>query len=127
MPVTVNLRNNTDLFIKVDGIDEVIVPNTELEDKTIQWVSSENKTIKLFPTVECNTQPNLSGSISFVQNDGIFIERGSLNNGSNVELEADVSELPIKIIQTTNEGGGKLLEWSLITSETVINLTYNKI
>ena len=125
MPVTVNLRNNTDLFIKVDGIDEVIVPNTELEDKTIQWVSSENKTIKLFPTVECNTQPNLSGSISFVQNDGIFIERGSLNNGSNVELEADVSELPI--IQTNNEGGGKLLEWSLITSETVINLTYNKI
>lgn len=127
MSVTVNLRNNTDLFIKVDGIDEVIVPNTELEDKTIQWVSSENKSIKLFPTIECNTQPNLSGTITFVQNDGIFVERGTLNNGSNVELEADVSELPIKINQTTNDGGGKLLDWSLVTPQTVVNLSYNKI
>ena len=45
MSVTVNLRNDTSsFFLKVNGIDEVIVPNSEIESKTIQWVSTDNKT-----------------------------------------------------------------------------------
>ena len=47
MSVTVNLINNTTLFMKVDGIEEVIVPNSEIEDKTHQWISTENKSIKI--------------------------------------------------------------------------------
>lgn len=127
MAVTVNLRNNTDLFIKVDGIEEVIVPNSEIEDKTIQWVSNENKSIRLFPTIECNTQPNISGSISFVENDGIFVERGILSTGSNVELDADITDSSFRIVQNTDDGGGKLLDWSLINPQTEVNLAYNKI
>jgi len=127
MAVTVNLRNNTDLFIKVDGIDEVIVPNNEVEDKTVQWVSSENKTIRLFSTVECNTEPNFIGSLTFVENVGIFVERGFFTSGSNIELDADVTDTSNRIVQSTDEGGGKLLDWSSITSETELNLSYNKI
>lgn len=127
MSVTVNLRNNTDLFIKIDGIDDVIVPNTELEDKTIQWISTENKNIRLFPTIECNTAPNIQGTITFVENSGIFVERGNLDNGQNVELDADITDTSLRIVQTTNDGGGKLIDWGLITPQTVVNLSYNKI
>lgn len=127
MSVTVNLRNNTDLFIKVDEIDGVIVPNTEVEDKTIQWVSSQNKTIRLFPSVECNTEPSFIGSLTFVENVGIFVERGSFTSGSNVELDADITNTSNRIVQYTDEGGGKILDWSSITSETELNLSYNKL
>jgi len=127
MSVTVNLRNNTDLFIKVDEIDGVIVPNTEVEDKTIQWVSSQNKTIRLFPSVECNTEPSFIGSLTFVENVGIFVERGSFTSGSNVELDADITNTSNRIVQSTDEGGGKILDWSSITSETELNLSYNKL
>jgi len=127
MSVTVNLRNNTELFIKVDEIDGVIVPNTEVEDKTIQWVSSQNKTIRLFPSVECNTEPSFIGSLTFVENVGIFVERGSFTSGSNVELDADITNTSNRIVQSTDEGGGKILDWSSITSETELNLSYNKL
>jgi len=127
MSVTVNLRNNTDLFIKVDEIDGVIVPNTEVEDKTIQWVSSQNKTIRLFPSIECNTEPSFIGSLTFVENVGIFVERGSFTSGSNVELDADITNTSNRIVQSTDEGGGKILDWSSITSETELNLSYNKL
>ena len=51
MNLTVNFRNNTTRFIKINGIDTVIKPNDEIEDITYQWFTSENKTIDLFSTI----------------------------------------------------------------------------
>ena len=39
MALTINFRNNSDLFAKISGVfdDKVITPNSVIEDKTIQW------------------------------------------------------------------------------------------
>ena len=39
MALTINFRNNSDLFAKIFGVfdDKVITPNSDIEDKTIQW------------------------------------------------------------------------------------------
>jgi hypothetical protein len=124
MSVTVNLRNDTSLFIKVNGIDEVIVPNSEVEDKTIQWISIENKTIQIFDNEACNGAPVCQGSLNFVTNDGIFVDRGDFSGAQLVKMQADVLGKTEVILQIENGGGGKLLEWAEITSDTVLNLTF---
>jgi hypothetical protein len=123
MSVTVNLRNNTTFFIKVNGIDEVIVPNSEIEDKTIQWISTENKNIQIFDSEEVN---NLicQGSLNFVSNDGIFVDRGDINGTQLVKMQADITGAGNVILQEENGTGGKLLEWSEIDPETTVNLSF---
>lgn len=127
MAVTVNLRNNTDFFVKVTGIEEVISPNTPLEDKTIQWVSQENKQISFFTTQDCSGAPTIVGSISFVTNDGIFVDRGNITGAQSIKLMADITGTPISISQLENNGATKLLEWSQIDQDTVVNLSFDKI
>jgi len=124
MSVIVNLRNDSSLFIKVNGIEGVIVPNSEIEDKTIQWVSVDNKTIQIFDNEACNGVPVCEGSLNFVTNDGIFVDRGDFTGTQLIKMQADVKGNPNHILQTENGTGGKLLEWSDIDSETEVNLTF---
>jgi hypothetical protein len=124
MSVTVNLRNNTTFFIKVNGIDEVIVPNSEIEDKTIQWISTENKTIQIFDNEEANNTPICQGSLNFVTNDGIFVDRGNFTGAQFVKMQADITGTVNVILQEENGTGGKLLEWSEIDPETTVNLSF---
>lgn len=126
MSVTVNLRNNTDFFIKVNGVDGVINPNTTLDDRTIQWVSSENKQISFFPTEECNTSEVLTSSLTFVTNDGIFVERGTLSGAGTVILDADITGTANRVVQSESNLVEKLLDWSELVPETVVNLSFNK-
>lgn len=124
MSVTVNLRNDTSFFIKVDGIEEVIVPNSELEDKTHQWVSTDNKSIKIFNNEACSGAPICQGTLNFVNNDGIFVDRGNFTGEQLVKFQADISGTSISIVQIDNDGLQKLLEWSEIDSDTVVNLSF---
>ena len=124
MSVTVNLRNNTTFFIKVNGIEEVIVPNTEIEDKTIQWVSTENKNIQIFNNEECTGQPICTGSLNFVSNDGIFVDRGSFNGTPLVKMQADVTGVSENITHEESNQLEKLLEWSEIDPDTTLNLSF---
>ena len=126
MSVTVNLRNNTDFFIKVNGIEEVINPNSELEDKTIQWISTENKEITFFSTQECNTPQLFKSLLTFVTNDGIFVDRGEISGTQTVTLDADITGTAIRVIQSENGSAEKLLNWEEIGPETVVNLSFNK-
>lgn len=121
MSVTVNLRNNTTFFIKVNGIEEVIVPNTEIEDKTIQWISTENKTIQIFNDEQCSGQPICASSLNFVTNDGIFVDRGSTNQ---VKMQADVTGVARSVVHDETNELEKLLEWSEIVPETTVNLSF---
>lgn len=122
MALKVNLRNNTSLFIKVEGFDDVIVPNTPLDDRTFNWESDSNKVISFFTNEEC-TNLSFTGSISLVSNDGIYVDRG--NQASNtIKLDADISSTALRIIQDSNGTGGKLLEFSEITPTTSVNLSY---
>lgn len=124
MPVTVNLRNDSSSFIKISGIDEVIVPNSEIEDKTIQWVSNDNKIISVFSNEACDGTAICVGSLTFLPNDGIIVERGEISGVQSIKLESDVTNKFNRISQVDNESGGKLIEWSDVNDETVINLTF---
>jgi hypothetical protein len=122
MSVTVNLRNNTDFYAKVDGIVDVINPNTLLEDKTIQWVSSDNKTIKFYSTEACDTTPICSGTISFSQTEGIKVDRGDITGTQTIKLDADCKSY--RVIQESNEIAEKLIDWSEVGTDCVVNLSY---
>ena len=124
MAVTVNLRNNTDFWVKVDGLNEVIAPNSLLDDRTYQWISSENKSIKFFPTVECQGTPVLISTLKFQENVGIKVHRGELSGAQVVKLDADSKGF--RVIQEENSVEEVLLEWLKIGSECVVNLNYNK-
>lgn len=123
MSVTFNLRNDTSLFIKVNGIEDVIVPNTPLEDKTIQWFANENKIIEFFPTIECLGTPLGVGNITFITNDGLYVNRGDFG-AQVVKMQADVNSISNYYFQETNQPEHKLLEWSEITDETVVNISF---
>jgi len=124
MSVTVNFRNDTSFFVKINGIEGVIVPNSELEDKTVQWNSSENKTIDFYNDENCVGTPICQSSLNFVTNDGIFVNRGNFQDTQLLKMQADIPETPYLLVQTENDGGGKIIEWSEITPETEINLSF---
>lgn len=124
MNITVNLRNNTDWWVKVDGLEETIAPNTPTDDRTYQWISNQNKAIKFFPTAECEGNPLLISTLTFQENVGIKVHRGELNGAQVVILDADSKGL--RVVQAENGNEQLLLEWSQIDNECVVNLNFNK-
>lgn len=122
MALIVNLRNNTNLFIKVEGFDDVVVPNTPSDDRTFNWESDSNKVISFFNNEEC-TNLSFTGSLSIVNGDGIFVDRGNQTSDT-VKLDADISSSVLRLIQETNGTGGKLIDFSEITPTTTVNLSY---
>jgi hypothetical protein len=122
MALKVNLRNNTSLYIKVEGLDDIIVPNTPLDDRTFSWESDSNKVISFFTNEEC-TNLSFTGSLSLVNNDGIYVDRGNQTTDS-IKLDADISSSFLRIVQESNGTGGKLMEFSEITPDTTVNLSY---
>lgn len=126
MDITINLRNNTNFFIKISGNEQVIEPNSNLEDKTIQWTSSVGSEIKVYQTIECNTTPICVGNIQITPNSGIFVDRGDITGAQTIILEANVEKTHTSLTQSINGTGGKLLDWSDVTSETEVTLCFNK-
>ena len=124
MSVIVNLRNNTTFFMKVNGIEETIVPNSELEDKTHQWISTDNKNIQIFDNETCSGEPICTGNLIFNTGDGIYVDRGNFSGAQLVKMQADITEKAENIIQVENTGSQKLHDWAEITPETTVNLSY---
>jgi hypothetical protein len=124
MALIVNLRNMTDLFIKVDGIDETIVPNTALDDRTIEWESDNNKQIKFFSTEDCSGSPVLVSNLVIDQTDGVKVQRGTWSGTPNIVLEASANN--ITLIQDSNGVEEKLVDWQEVTSETHVSLVFSK-
>ena len=124
MSVTINLRNNTDWWVKVDGLDETIAPNTPLDDRTYQWVSTENKQIKFFSSQDCDGSPIMISTLNFEENVGIKVRRGDLDGAQVVFLDADSKGF--RVVQEGNSVEEVLLVWEQIDSECVVNLNYNK-
>lgn len=122
MALKVNLRNNTSLYIKVEGFDDIIVPNTPLDDRTFSWESDNNKVISFFLNEEC-TNLSFTGSITLVNNDGIFVDRGNQTTDT-IKLDADISSSVLRLLQESNGTGGKLMEFNEITPDTTVNLSY---
>lgn len=125
MAATVNLRNNSSFFIKVNGISEVIVPNSNVEDKTIQWVSNETKQISVFNTIDCVAPAICEGSLTFQTNVGIFVERGPITGTQSVKLQSDITSTTVSMIQNDNDSGGKLVDWADFDETKAINLSFS--
>ena len=130
MAHTFNFRNNSDLFAKIAGVfeDQVITPNSEIEDKTIQWEetsSSGNKQIQLFPTEDCNTAPSVNATLRW-DADGIYITKGT--SPADIELQIDMHtvswEIHPVITETTEE---TILSGDELPAEPVVNISFNKI
>jgi len=122
MALKVNLRNNTSLYIKVSGFDDIVVPNTQLDDRTFSWESDEDKTITFYTDSGC-TVSEFSGTLSLVNNDGIYVSRGNQTTDT-IKLDADISLSIHRVLQETNSSAEKLLEFSEITPLTTVNLSY---
>lgn len=122
MSLTVNLRNNTNLYIKVEGYDDVVVPNTPSDDRTFSWQSDSNKVISFYNDEQC-TNLSFTGSLSLVNADGIYVDRGN-QTADTVKLDADISSSALRVIQETNGTGGKLIDFGEITPTTTVNLSY---
>jgi hypothetical protein len=134
---TVNLRNNTNFFIKVDGIDGIvntpelsdstmIAPNNTTEDKTIEWTSTENKQIHFYTNETGDGGSVCDASLIFNSGDGVYVNRGTQTSGETIKLDADVSDTAIRVILETNGPDEKLLDWGSLNDSTVINISFNK-
>ena len=134
---TINLRNNTDFFVKVDNIsgivntpplalDVMIAPNSTTEDKTIQWESSENKQIHFYTNEMGDGGSICDASLIFKSDDGVYVNRGVQTSGNTIKLDADVSMTSNRVTLETDGPDEKLLDWSLFNDSTVINLSFNK-
>lgn len=124
MSVTVNLRNNTDFWVKVNGLDEIINPNTPLDDRTYQWISTENKLIKFFNNISCEGSPVMTATLTFNVNEGIKLNRGELIGQQVVKLSADCGSTRLE--QEENMEDTLLSDWESINSETVVNMDFKK-
>jgi hypothetical protein len=134
---TINLRNNTDFFVKVDGIsgikntpeladETIIAPNSTIEDKTIQWVSVENKQIHFYTNERGDGGSICDSSLVFNVNDGVYVNRGVQTSGNTIKLNADVTDTFKRVELETEGPNEKLLNWELLNDSTVINLSFNK-
>jgi len=130
MAHTFNFRNNSDLFAKIAGVfeDQVITPNSEIEDKTIQWEetsSSGNKQIQLFPTEDCNTAPSVNATLRWDAN-GIYITKGT--TPADIELQIDMLTVSWEIHPVITESTEEtILSGDELPAEPVVNISFNKI
>ena len=124
MKITVFLRNNTNFWVKVDGLIDTIAPNTALDDRTYKWESMENKQISFFSTETCEGQPFLISTLSFVENDGVKVNRGDIIGDQVIKLEADCKSNRVFQLQNGNEE--RLVSWEELGEESEINLVFNK-
>lgn len=113
---TINSRNESNKFIKQLGDSLIHNPSGSTEDVTVQI---ENVTSnKVFEVFSNENGTNLVGSFSVVfrPNDGVYL---SLSNIAGAKIYGDVDfKNGVEVIVNGEE---KLLDWTNLKSDTVIN------
>lgn len=128
MALTINLRNDSDLFLKVTGVydDQVITPNSLVEDKTIQWEesnSSGSKNIACYSTVDCNTAAVTTMVIKW-DNTGFYLTKG-LTTGLYLQADAQFDDLH-HALDIEDSVEAELCTFSSFPSNPVLNLSLKK-
>lgn len=134
---TINLRNNTDFFVKVDNVSGIvntpeladntmIAPNSTIEDKTIQWNGTDNRQIHFYTNERGDGGSVCDASIMFNVGNGVYVNRGTQTSGNTIKLDADVSDSNIRVLLETEGPDEKLLDWGSLNDSTIINLSFNK-
>ena len=129
MALTINFRNNSDLFAKIFGVfdDKVITPNSDIEDKTIQWDEtnpSGEKNISLYSTEDCNTTPSATLKVRWDGN-GFYVTKGDSPAGLVLNADTKFSDLVFSTIVTDNVEN-ELCTYESFPSEPEINLSLDK-
>ena len=129
MALTINFRNNSDLFAKIFGVfdDKVITPNSDIEDKTIQWDennASGEKNISLYPTEDCNTTPSATLKVRWDGN-GFYVTKGDSPEGLVLKADTKFSDLVFSTIVTDNVEN-ELCNYESFPGEPEINLSLDK-
>lgn len=115
---TLNVRNESNKFIKLLNDSYVHKPSGDTEDVTVELLDvSSDKIFNIYSDESCNSFLGLM-KILFKVGDGVYINlenivgnkiEGDFNFGSNVEVLAGSEEI--------------LLSWSELNSSTIINVT----
>ena len=129
MALTINFRNNSDLFAKISGVfdDKVITPNSGIEDKTIQWDENNvngEKNISLYSTEDCNTTPSATLKVRWDGN-GFYVTKGDSPEGLVLKADTKFSDLVFSTIVTDNVEN-ELCNYESFPSEPEINLSLDK-
>lgn len=114
---TINSRNESNKFVKQLGDGFVHKPSGATEDITVQIEDiSSNKVFEVFSN---ENGTNLVGSYSvvFKQNDGVYL---NLSNVVGCKLYGDIDFA--NSIEISVNGEEKLLDWSELNLNTVINV-----
>jgi len=118
---TLNVRNESDRFIKLFNDSFVHKPSGETEDVTVQLLDvSSDKIFNVYAEESCSTFLGIM-KVIFRDNDGVYLNlanipgtkiQADLNFNGNIEVLAD-SEI-------------KLADWANVIPSSIINITLSK-
>lgn len=115
---TLNVRNESNKFIKLDGDSFILKPASEIEDITFELLDvSSDKTFNIYSDEACDNFVGIFKLI-FRTNDGVFLNLGNLS-GNKLLGDFDFQNN----IEVSIENEEKLLDWLVLNSSTIINLT----
>jgi hypothetical protein len=119
---TINVRNESNEFIKLDGDSYVHKPSDSIEDLTNEFLNiSSDLTFNVYSDEECvNFIDNFK--IIFRIEDGVYL---NLGNFTSKVLEGDLDyKSNIELVPNEEQ---KLLDWNLLSSSSVINLRFSNV
>lgn len=129
MALKINFRNNSDLFAKIPGVfnDQVITPNSVIEDKTIQWDESSSdgtQNISLYSTEECNNTP-LATLVVKWNSTGFYITKGSSPSGLSLNVDTKIAD-SVFSLEIVDDLENELCTFESYPSEPILNLSLDK-
>jgi hypothetical protein len=119
---TLNIRNESNKFIKLLNDSYIHKPSGATEDVTVQLVDvSSDKIFNVYSDEDCGVFLGIF-KIIFRANDGVYL---SLDNINGCKLKGDHKSFPNTEVSFNSED--KLVDWDALNSSSVINVTLSNI
>lgn len=119
---TLNVRNQSNKFIKLNNDSFVHKPSGNTEDVTVEFTNvTSDKIFNVYSEEACT---NFLGifKVIFRINDGVYLNLANIN-GNKLDADHDFGWN----IEIGSNSEGKLLDWSSLNSSTVINVTLSNV
>ena len=115
---TLNVRNQSNKFITLLNDSFVHKPASEIEDITVEITDvTSDKIFNIFSDEACSNFLGLF-KVIFRANDGVYLV---LENIGGLKLDGDFDFASnIEVLPSTD---GKLLDWGVLTTSTILNVT----
>ncbi len=114
---TINVRNESNRFIKLQNDSFIHNPSSEIEDITVELLNvNEDKIFNVYSDEGCGIFLG-TFKILFRVNDGLYL---NLSNVAGNKLKGDFDFGPN--VEVSAQGEEKLMDWSILNSSSVINV-----